>query len=133
MSARIPPPQVQAFLVCQQIFEDRRTKKCILVAPFGGISLSQFPAAFRMSLYADLYGGHGSYALALELRDAELDVVWGWRWPKPIEHNDPLEPHHVILHDLVIPFAGPGRYDLVLLANGQDVARVGLQVSHAPR
>jgi hypothetical protein len=96
------------------------------------VALSFFPAGFRLCLYADLCGLHGSYELALELRDDELQAVWGWRWPQPIRHDNPLEPYHVILHDAIIQFPRPGRYDLVLLANGEDVSQLGLQVVHRP-
>jgi hypothetical protein len=132
MSGKLPSPRAQSFVVCEAIFEDRRTHKCILVGPCGGLALGFFPAGFRLSLYADLCGGHGTYELALELRDDDLEVVWGWRWPEPIRHDDPLEPYHVILHGAVLEFPRPGRYDLVLLANGEEVARHGLQVVHRP-
>jgi hypothetical protein len=132
MPGKLPTPRAQSFVVCEAIYEDRRTHKCILVAPFGGLSLSRFPTGFALSLYADLCGGHGSYALALELRDEELEVVWDWRWPEPIHHTNPLEPHHVILHGAVLEFPGPGRYDLVLLANGEEIAHHGLQVRPMP-
>jgi hypothetical protein len=58
----------------------------------------------------------------------DLEAVWGWRRPEPIRHGSPLEPYPGILHDLVLEFPRPGRYDLVLLANGADVAHHGLQV-----
>jgi hypothetical protein len=128
MPGKLPPPVAQAFVCCRVIYEDRRTRECILVGPFGGLALSFFPAGYRLSLYADLCGGHGAYELALELRDEDLETVWGWRWPEPIRHGNPLEPHHVILHDAVLKFPRPGRYDLVLLANGEDVAHHGLEV-----
>jgi hypothetical protein len=62
------------------------------------------------------------------MRDEDLETVWGWRWPEPICHDNPLEPHHVILHEAVLEFSRPGRYDLVLLANGEDVAHHGREV-----
>jgi hypothetical protein len=126
MPGKLPPPVAQAFVCCRVIYEDRRTREVILVGPFGGLTLSFFPAGYRLSLYADLCGGHGAYELAPEPRDEELETVWGWRWPELICHGNPLEPHHVILHDLVLSFPRPGRYDLVLLANGEDVAHLGL-------
>lgn len=133
MSGTLPPPHVQSFIVCRTIYEDRRTRECLLVGPFGGIVLNVFPAVFRLSLYADLCGGHGTYGLALELRDEGLEAVWGWRWPEPIHHPDPLLPYHVILHDAVLEFPRPGRYQLVLLANGAEVAHHTLVVGQRPQ
>jgi hypothetical protein len=66
------------------------------------------------------------------LRDDDLEVVWSWQWPEPLRHQDPLEPHHVILHGAVLEFPRPGRYDLLLLADGEEVARHGLQVRQRP-
>jgi hypothetical protein len=66
------------------------------------------------------------------LRDADLGGVWGWQWPQPIRHPDPVEPAHVVLHDATPEFPRPGRYDLVLLANGEEVARHGLEVRQLP-
>jgi len=132
MSGQLPLPRAQSFVVCRVIYEDRRTRECLLIGPFGGITLNLFPAGFRLSLYADLCDCHGTYELGLELRDQELETVWGWRWAEPIRHTNPLEPYHVILHDAVLEFPGPGRYDLVLLANGEEVAHHTLVVGHRP-
>jgi hypothetical protein len=132
MPGKLPPPRVQTFVACRQIYEDRRTRECILIGPFGGVALNFFPAGFRLSLYADLCGARGAFELSLELRDDELETVWGWRWPEPFRHDNPLEPHHVILHDVVLEFPRPGRYDLVLLANQEDVAHHCLEVIHRP-
>ncbi len=132
MPQKAPPPRVQSFVVCETIYEDKSTQKCILVAPFGGLTLSLFPSAFRLSIYADLCSGHGAYELALELRNHDFEAVWGWRWPEPILYNNPLEPHHVILRNAVLEIPQPGRYDLVLLANGEEIAHHTLEVVHRP-
>jgi hypothetical protein len=132
MPGRLPPPRAQSFVVCRAIYEDRRTGECLLIGPFGGIALHFFPAGFRFSLYADICGGHGPFELALELRDQDLATVWNWRWPQPFHHANPLEPRHVILHDVVVEFPRPGRYDLVLLANGEDITQHTLEVVHHP-
>jgi hypothetical protein len=133
MPGKLPPPRAQSFVTCRTIYEDRRSRECILIGPFGGIKLSSFPGSFRFSLYADLCGAHGSFELALQLRDDELEQVWGWQWPEPLSHDNPLAPHHIILHDLVIEFPRPGRYDLVLLANGEEVSYRSLEVTHCQK
>jgi hypothetical protein len=52
--------------------------------------------------------------------------------PEPLRHNDPLLPHRISLHDVVVAFPQPGRYDLVLMANGEDLAHHALEVPAAP-
>jgi hypothetical protein len=123
---RITLPLAQAFVVCREIFEDCRSHEFVLIAPFSGLSMSAFPANFRMSIYAHLTCGHGSYALALQLRDAGDRATWLWDCPKPILLDNPLSQHRFTLHDARITFPEPGRYDLVLLTNGEEVARHAL-------
>jgi hypothetical protein len=118
----------QAFVVCRTIYEDRRTHEHILVGPFSGITLTFFPAAFRFSIYAHLADAQGVYHLRLELRDSAGDTPWAYDWPEPIRHPNPLEPHRITLHDVVVDFPKPGRYDLVLLANGDDLAHHALEL-----
>jgi hypothetical protein len=129
---KVPLPLAQAFVVCRTVYQDRRTGEFLLVGPFNGITLHYFPSGFRLSLYAHLTGGHGTYDLALELRDDEDQAVWGWQLPEPIRHDDPLLPHRISLHDVVVAFPRPGRYDLVLMANGEDLAHHALEVTAAP-
>jgi hypothetical protein len=125
-------PLAQAFVVCRTVYQDRRTGEFLLVGPFNGVALHSCPAGFRLSPYAHLTGGRGTYDLALELRDAGGEAAWGWRWPEPISHTDRLEPYRVSLHDAVVEFPRPGRYELVLMANGEDLAHHSLEVTGRP-
>jgi hypothetical protein len=121
-------PIAQSFVVCRDIIEDCRTHDFVLVAPFGSLTGAAFPAAFRMSTYAYLTNGHGSYGLTLEMRDSEDQVQWTWKSPKPIQLESPLVRHQFALYDLVLNFPEPGRYDLLLLADGTELARHVLHV-----
>jgi hypothetical protein len=78
----------------------------------------------RASIYMQLRGGHGRYALDLDLRNGEGDSVWQFR-PCELDCTDPILPHTVDLHDLILDIPEPGRHDLVALANGQEI---GLQI-----
>lgn len=79
-----------------------------------------------------LTNGHGSYQMGLQLRDAALDLVWPWQWEQR-HHIPELEPLRIILHGVTVPFPAPGRYDLALLADGDDVASYTIQVRPAER
>jgi hypothetical protein len=131
MQNRPPLPMAQGFVLCQRIYEDRRTGEVLLAGPFNAISLTFFPAGFRFALTFFLNNGHGAYQLALQLRDAEGSTVWAGQWPHPVHCEDPLSPHREVLPDVVATFPEPGRYDLVLVANGEDVASYFLLVTHA--
>jgi hypothetical protein len=132
---RKPPlPTAQAFLVCKAVHQDPTTRMYSLEKICDAIGLNFFPAGYPVSVYAYLTGGHGVYELALELRDAEGTPVWAGRWSDPLEYCDPLKSQQLAVNNTVIAFPAPGRFDLVLLANGEDLAHHGLAVSHlSPR
>jgi hypothetical protein len=119
-------PVAPAFVVCREIIEDCRSHDFVLIGPFSGLNALTFPLVFRMSIYAHLTSGQGVYEVALQLRDMEETVVWEWCSPKPIHLVSPLEQHRFALNDALLDFPEPGRYDLVLLANGQVLARHAL-------
>jgi hypothetical protein len=87
------------------------------------VPIPTFPAEIELSVYAHITGGHGSYDIEITLRDAEGDSVWSWTPPKPLEHPDPLEPQQLLLHGLNIFVPRAGRYDLALLAGGEEIGR----------
>jgi hypothetical protein len=129
----VPPPLVQAFVVCREIFEDTRTKEFILIGPHCERKPVSYPARFPMPLYVLLTAGHGIYDLDLQLRDGEEQVLWKWRCPNPITLLDPLKWHRIVLFEAVMEFPRPGRYNVVLVVNGEDLARHPLQLHPAPR
>jgi hypothetical protein len=121
---RKPPlPLALAFVACQEIYRDQRTGVWILVGPRSHVPLQQFPAHVRLSVWAEFTGGHGRYQPRLCLLDAADEVVWGWNAPEPLEHSDPLLPHQVMFHDLMLAVPRLGRYRLVLLFNGEELAQ----------
>jgi hypothetical protein len=127
-----PLPIAQAFVVCRDIIEDCRSHDFVLIAPFSALHVSAFPASSRMSIYAHLTCGHGAYAIALQLRNGDDQTVWAWDCPQPIRLEDPLAQHRFTLYDAVMTFPEPGRYDLVMLTNGAELARHALHARVLP-
>jgi len=125
-------PLAQSFVVCREIIEDCRSHEFVLIGPFHTLIAAQFPLAARLSIFAQLTCGHGDYDLVLQLWDTEDCVLWEWQCPKPIRLLSPLVPHRFTLDDALLEFPRPGRYDLLLLANGEAVARHALQIAHPP-
>ncbi len=126
------PPLAQSFVVCREIIEDCRSHEFVLIGPFTAIIAPQFPLAARLSVYAHLTCGHGEYDMALQLWDTEDRALWQWQSPTPIRLSSPLDQHRFSLYDAVLKFPAAGRYDLQLLANGQEVARHALHIMRAP-
>ena len=73
---RLPAPQAQAFVICREVRHDTQTGEIVLVGPVSHIPIPQFPADIRLSVYAHVTGGHGTYPLAFILRAADGDTVW---------------------------------------------------------
>ena len=76
-----------------------------------------------------LSSGHGAYQLAFQVRDPEGTTIWTGKWNNVI-HLEPLRPHLEIMRDATLMFAAPGRHDVVLVANSEDLASYSLIVSH---
>ncbi len=123
-----PQPLVQSFLVCREIFQDKQTGEYLLLGPVSGLTLSAFPAALRLSLYIRLTGAHGSYRLAVQLRDQDGGKVGECPGPDNVHPSDPLAPCQICWRNLGLYFPRPGRYDLILLANDEDLAHYALDV-----
>jgi hypothetical protein len=126
MPRGLPTPLVQALVVCKQIYEDTRTGQFLLIAPFNGLVMSAFPATLHCSLYANVSGAHGHYELDLQLRNSNDDIVWDWRLPRGLEHDDPLTPQKLVIYDLVMQLPSAGRYEFFMLANGAMMAQQSL-------
>ena len=90
------------------------------------------PAAHQQRLkQTAATGSHGTYHLAFELRAADGDTVWRWQPVDPLHHADPLAPMQVTFNELRVSVQEPGRYDLVLLADGDEIARQPLLIGPA--
>jgi hypothetical protein len=121
-----PMPLTLAFVACQEIYRDSRTGVSILIGPTSHVPLVQFPAYVRLSGWAEFTGGHGGYQPRLCLLDDADEVVWGWSAPEPFECPNPLLPHQVTFHDLMLAVPKLGKYRLVLQLNGEEIAQRGM-------
>ena len=48
MTRNLPPPQVQAFVVCREITQDDRTGEIVIVGPVSHVPITEFPAVIRL-------------------------------------------------------------------------------------
>jgi hypothetical protein len=126
-----PPPLVQAFVVCREIWELADSHEHVLIGPFSRARCAEFPAHVVVSVYAHLTDAQGRYELVLQLVDGEGEVVWTRPRSTVIEANDPLMPFRVTLRQVTVCFPQPGRFHLVLLVNGDVVAQQALWASDA--
>jgi len=123
-----PIPVCRSIILCQGILQDQRTQTTSLIGLVGHIRGLQFPTVGQFSIFSRWANGHGDYHIEAQLRDAEGNVAWKQAFPQPCAMPDPLTPCDLSFHDLKVFIPGPGRYDLVLIANGEEVGRETLMV-----
>jgi hypothetical protein len=128
---RIPAPQAQAFVACRKITNDPQTGEIVITGPVSHVPITDFPAVIRLAVYAHVTGCHGTYPLTFELRAADGDAVWRWQPADPLDQSDPLTPTQLAFQAVTIEVPQAGRYDLVLVAGGDDIASQPLLVGPA--
>jgi len=122
MSGR-PRPIVLSFLVCRYLSHDRRTGEHSVCGVLNQLTSHSFPASANLSLFAELTDGQGDYQVRFELRDNFDSLLQEFPFPEPIQLPDPLVTHFLCGVDRRMVFPRPGRYDFVLLIDGEEVAR----------
>lgn len=122
---------MQAFVVCREGRHDPRTDEFIITGPVSHVPITMFPAEIRLAAYAHVTGGHGAYSMRFELRAADGDAVWSWTPADPLIHPDPIKPQQLAFHELLVRVDRPGRFDMVFLAAGDEIARQPLLIGPA--
>jgi hypothetical protein len=116
-------PVARTFLLCREIFQDAATQEYILVGPAVNLRAPQYPLVATVSFFTQMTSLRGTYQLAIELQTEEGDAVFTNKLDPPFEMNDPLQVCTLSFLRVSILVPKPGRYDFVLLANGEAAAR----------
>jgi hypothetical protein len=121
MDRKPPPPVCRVFLICRQIVEDQKTKESVLIGQPTAIHHHIYPTAKLLAFFTRWTSAHGAYQVELQLQH-DGEVVWRDGPPQPWRMADPLGIYDLKVTVSVI-FPQPGTYDLVLFANGDEIAR----------
>ena len=129
------PPIPLAQLICDHVWRDPSTQKMTILGAFSTIEASEFPAEFpQIAVYLALTGVHGKVPILIQLIDSPEAL------PEPIateelqlDFADPIAiiETAVVLHDVIFPF--PGEYRLQLLARGNLVIERRIAVTSPAR
>ncbi len=130
MERKTTPPAVQTFLICREIFQDQRTGEHILVGPSHEYLSPHFPATAELNVFVQVSSGHGSYRPELRLQDLEGQVAWAQALDPPFKASDPLKIITLTFH-LHLSIPQPCKYEIVLLANEEEVGRRGFRGSRS--
>jgi hypothetical protein len=123
-------PVAKAFLLCRELFQDVHTREVVLIGPIVELTSTQFPFIASVNVFGQFTSLRGSYHLKLQVEDAEGGVVWGQEVQPPIDNANPLFTVQLCFGRLPVYIPGPGKYDMVLLANNAEVARYTLAASY---
>jgi hypothetical protein len=122
MERRPPTPICKCFLVCRRIFYDAPNVDHTLVSPIYQVFPEHYPAVEDLSIFARWSNAHGAYEVGVQLRNLEGDVLWAAQCAEPFRTFDPLAICALSVPHLKVCFPGPGKYEIALLANGEEVA-----------
>jgi hypothetical protein len=109
-------------VLCRQILVDTVRHDYALVSPVHQVFSARYPLVEDLSVFARWSNAHGSYAVEVQLRSLDGDVLWRRAMDAPFEARDPLQVWVVPLPHLPVAIPGPGKYEVVLLVGGQEVA-----------
>jgi hypothetical protein len=127
---QIPPPRCKAILLCERVIKDSRTGQSSIIGIFDRFNLRTFPGlAARYNAFLLLTDGIGSYAITLELHDLQTGVIRARAEGPTIDFPDRATKIEFVVEVPPIPLEHSGLYDLVVLANGQEIDRQQFQAA----
>ena len=128
MTRRAPTPLCKCFLLCRRIYQDTARQDYVLASPVHQLFPPAYPWVESLSMFARWTNAHGRYPVEMLVRNLEGEVFWRQRMAKLFEPGDPLQVWVITWTDLGIPFPAPGKYEVALLADGQEVASDTIQL-----
>ena len=129
MTTEIPPPDVLALLICDQIITDRVTGKRSLIGLFSKIHSAGFPATHpQLSVFVVLTEGRGETDLTIRIVDgneARDPLVEG---RGRVRFRDPRAVANLALQFHGLTFPEPGEYRVQLWSGGTLLREARLQL-----
>ncbi len=124
-----PPPSCKAILLCERAIVEAETGSISVIGILNELGVADFPARLpAFTMYLQLVDGIGSYQIHLETLDLSSgEVIVS---SPNTEIRFPERPGSI---DLIIPISSlpvehPGGYDIIVLANEQELDRQQLTI-----
>jgi len=115
-------PIVQAIILCDRIYKDDESGKCVLAGTFNRVRLPEFPCEYQpAALYLNLSDFSGLHTVSFRFKRLSDDYVIEESPEFGLEHDDRRE-HHECIFDLPpMEFPEPGRYSWEVIFDGVDI------------
>jgi hypothetical protein len=117
-----PIPVCKCFVLCRGLFFDPARHDYTIVSPVHQVFSPHNPLTEDFSVFARWTNAHGAYAIEVQLRSLDGDVLSSCKLEAPFEAHDPLQIWMIPLHHLPMRIPTAGKYEVALLANGAEAA-----------
>ena len=115
-------PIVQAIILCDRIYKDDESQKCVLAGTFNRVRMPEFPCEYPFaSLYLNLSDFSGLHTISFRFKRLSDDYVIEESPEFPLEHDDRREHHECIFELPPMEFNEPGRYTWEVVYDGVDI------------
>jgi hypothetical protein len=126
----LPAPECKAILLCERVLRDEFTGLFSLINVFDNINSDSFPCTIGpYLLFLQITDGLGRYRIMVEIHDLHSDVIIAREDQPEIELPDKNAKWIGILSVPQFEIAQPGMYDVLVLANDQEINRQKLTVT----
>lgn len=123
MPGKPPTPEGKSSVLCRRIIQDAMSGDYVLFAPTHLHVSPVFPCIVPLSFFGRWTSVQGCYELECQLQDLEGNLVWRLKHERPLDCRDPLLVCVLCLHNMQVFLPRPGKFDFVILANGDEVQR----------
>jgi hypothetical protein len=89
----------------------------------GDVRAAAFPITAQLEVFTRWTSAHGKYRVTLRLQDLTGNMVSQMVLPPESDIPNPLQAFDLILGHCHLEFPEPGKYDLVMLANDEEITR----------
>ena len=116
-------PIVHAIILCDHIYKDDDSGKCVLAGTFNRVRLPEFPGEYPRfaSLYLNLSDFSGFHTVSFRFKRLSDDFVIEESPEFHLEHEDRREHHECIFELPPMEFDGPGRYTWEVIFDGEEI------------
>jgi hypothetical protein len=118
-----PPPVCKAILLCQSADIDADTGQADIFGVFGELALQTFPNSIPpFIVFLQLTNGFGKYRLIVEVQDLHDGQLLA-KTEGLVDFTEKLVTKNFVISVSLLFLARPGVYDVVVLADGQEIDR----------